>query len=282
MTVAAHAPIREAQRPATRRIIVFRFDRHPLVCRDRVALLRRLNPDVPVYGLYGGDRPLEGAAIRAAGRAMLQLDGLWTRSPGDGHWNWQHGDLALAAWFVDIGCGLEFDVVHYLEWDLLLLASLEEVYASVPPESVGLTALTPLTEVEDRWEWLQSAEGRQAWEGLLAHARRFWGYRGVPHASWGPGPCFPRTFLSRFAELEVPELGHDELRLPLVAEALGFLLADTGLRRGWDSPAEDRVFNLRSVEIDPATMLEELAAPGGRRAFHPVRIRVPRPILARL
>jgi hypothetical protein len=39
-----------------KRLILFRFDRNPLVCRARVALLRELNPSGPVCGTFGRKR----------------------------------------------------------------------------------------------------------------------------------------------------------------------------------------------------------------------------------
>ena len=44
-------------------------------------------------------------------------------------------------------------------------------------------------------------------------------------ACLGPGYCLPREFLRRYANLDVPELGHDELRLPLFGRLLGLEVA---------------------------------------------------------
>jgi hypothetical protein len=258
----------------TRRIVVFRFDRDPLVCRSRIALLRQFNPGVCIHGMYGGPHGYRRAAFRLAGRQVLGVDSLWTSSPGSARWNWLHGDLALAAWYRDVGHALAFDVAHVIEWDLLLLDGLARVFASVPDEAVGLTALTPLSRVEGHWEWIDDPVHRREWEALLDEARREWAYNATPFACWGPGPCLPKMFLERFAAVDLPEHGHDELRLPLVAQALGFPLADTGLRRDWLDSAEDRFFNVGSGEITLANIRAEWSRPSGRRAFHPVRRRL--------
>jgi hypothetical protein len=258
----------------TRRIVIFRFDRNPLICRSRVALLRGFNPGVPIHGMYGGPHGYRRVAFRLAGRRMLDLDSLWTASPKPARWNWRHGDLTLAAWFRDVGHALDFDVAHVIEWDLVLFDALERVFASVPDDGVGLTALTPLSRLEGRWEWLDDPGLRRDWEVLLAEARRSWGYDGEPYACLGPGPCLPKVFLERFVALELPERGHDELRLPLAAQVLGFRLADTGLRRDRLDLDEDRFFNCAGVEIQLADIRGECARPGGRRAFHPMRRRV--------
>jgi hypothetical protein len=225
--------------------------------RARVRLLRTLNPDVAVCGLLSAARwPTSGLA----GKAVLGLDGLYRVRPG-GRRRRDDGDLLLAAWYRDVGCAMSFDVAHLNECDLLLLDSLERLYASVPAAAVGLTALTPLAEVEHDCDQL---------ERLLSYARAVWAYDAVPHACWRTGACFPRSFLERFAAIEPPELCHDRVRLPLFAQILGFRLADTGLRRAWHDPDEDRFFNRHGREIEIAAIGAELAKAGGRRAFYPV------------
>ncbi len=254
------------------RLIVFRFDRNPLVCRERIALLRQLNPDVFVCGLYGGQGGLRGACFRFGARFVLGLDDFYS-SPRAGDWSWRNGDLALAAWYRDGGHRLPFDVLHVIEWDLLLLAPLDELYGSVPVGSVGLTALTPLAAVEKDWFWLHAENGR-AWEELLGFAREHWGYRGDPYTCLAGGPCFPRSFVERYATVDLPELCHDELRLPLFAQILGFPLVDTGLRGPWRGESADPYFNLAGREIELSLIEAESRRSDGRRAFHPVRSRL--------
>jgi hypothetical protein len=253
-----------------KRIALFRFDRDPLVCRSRVQLLRRLNPDVPVHGLFGGEHGAKRAVFALAGKQFLKLDSLYL-SPRSGRANWNQGDFLLAHWYRDVGWKLDFDIAYLVEWDLLFVDSFERIYAHVPGDAVGLTALTPTSTIEKEWIWLQRPSDRRQWEQLLAHARSAWGYDAVPHACLGGGPVFPKKFLAKLAQTEIPPLSTEEMRLPLFAQVFGFQLIDTRLRRAWTDPEEDRFFNLDSVEIDRGTIAAELAKPYGRRAFHPVR-----------
>jgi hypothetical protein len=251
-----------------KRAVLLRFHKAPLVCRSRVSLLRRLNPSVPVYGLFGGRR-LPAAVLRQ----LVGVDGVYV-SRGSERWNWQHGDLALAAWYRAEGMNLDFDVLHVVEWDLLLVAPLDVLYASVPADTVGLTALTPVTELEGEWTWLRKAEPRREWEALLAIARERWGYDGKPYGCLAAGPSFPRAFLEAYAAADPPALGNDELRVPLFAQILGFELADTRLRGPWRGEREHELFHLRAHEIELTTIRAELAKHDGARAFHPVRRRL--------
>jgi hypothetical protein len=247
-----------------------RCDAQPWALRAKVRLLRTLNPDVPICGLLSAAGRLPSSAFGLAGKSVLGLDSFY-RSRPRGRWSRDDGDLALAAWYRDVGCGMTFDVAHLVEWELLLLDSLERLYASVPAGAVGVTALTTLSEVQHECEWLQRPNGRHQWERVLSYARAVWAYDGIPHACWRAGACFPRSFLERYAAIEPPGLCHDRLRVPLFAQILGFTLADTGFRRGWHDPDEDRFFNRDGREIETSAIGAELAKAGGRRAFYPVR-----------
>jgi hypothetical protein len=257
----------------TTRLVVFRFHKAPRVCRSRVAFLRELNPGIPICGLYGGPRGVKGWVARAAAKPLLGLDALYaSREPGS--WNWRHSDLVLASWFRDVGHTIPFDVAHLIEWDLLLVEPLDSLFSSVPEGAVGLTALTPISELEGEWTRLRHEESRKEWEALLARARSEWGYDDVPHGCVGPGPCFPRSFLEAYAALSPPTLCNDELRLPLFAQILGFRIVDTGLRGPWRGEREDAFFHFRDRDIELSVIKAELARPGGWRAFHPVRARL--------
>ena len=219
------------------------------------------------------------AAFSAFGQRVLTLDHLFV-SPQPGRWNWKNSDLALAQWFRSVGRTIDFDILHFLEWDLLMLDSLERLYAHVPPQAVGLTTVTPLSEVETAWEWLQRPGDRDEWERLLVHARREWGYDLDPVACVAGGACFPRSFVEQYAMVPPPALSHDELRLPLFAQAHGFPIVDTGFRNGWQNTEEDRFFNLLGEKVERETILAELSNAEGRRVFHPVTVtwRPPRQI----
>jgi hypothetical protein len=251
-------------------VILFRFDRDPYVCRWRVDLLRRLNPGLPVHGLWGGEHGFKRAVFALAGKRFLNLDSLYL-SPRSGRANWNQGDFLLAHWYRDEGWKLDFEVAYLVEWDLLFLDSLERIFAHVPHDSVGLTALTPISAIEKEWVWLQRPADRREWQQLMAHARSKWGYDAVPYACFGGGPVFPMDFLAKLGDIEIPPLSTEEVRFPLFAQIFGFELTDTRLRRTWADPEENRFFNFDSVEIDRRTIAAELAKADGRRAFHPVR-----------
>jgi hypothetical protein len=164
--------------------------------------------------------------------------------------------------------------VHLIEWDLLLLEPLESLYSSVPEGAVGLTALTPISELEAEWSWLRRDKGRGQWEALLAQARGEWGYDGRPYGCIAGGACLSRAFLEAYAAVDPPDLCNDEIRLPLFAQILGFPLVDTRLRGPWRGERDHAFFHFRGHDVELSAIRSELAKPNGWRAFHPVRSRI--------
>ena len=211
----------------TKRIVVFRFHGNPDLCRSRLRLLRRLNPGVPVYGL--GERI--GLADEFADLHVID--------DRAAEWKWKNGDLALARWFEAVGREVEFDVVHVVEWDLLLCAPLHELYGHVPVDGLALSGLRSMDSArEDGWSCIF------------------------------PGTALPRSFLADYADLDPPDVSNDEVRVPLVATALGYDCHDTGFH-DWTDEGR-RYFNGRGTAVPWSRVAAELADPGGRRAFHPV------------
>jgi hypothetical protein len=254
------------------RIVLFYFHRHPLVCRNHLTLLRLFNPRLDMYGLYGGHdesfafmRPFLGMLLGRHIKHIYRIKG----KPG--LWKWRNTDLAVRLWYQEIGRKLDFDMLHLVQWDLLLLAPIPSLYAQIPKGAIGLSGLVELEKIRDRWYWTTDERANRSTEELFEHARRAFGYRGQPYACLGPGACLSRDFLERYAATPILELGHDELRIPLFAQIFGIEVCDTGFYRSWSDPRENEYFNADSREIDTAVILREIAKVNGRRSFHPFR-----------
>ncbi len=232
-------------------------------------LLRRHNPGTPIYGLFGGDESLYPRVQQSLEQEFSHLYCLRDKTP---IWKWLNGDLAVRDWYRMIGRDLQFDMLHVVEWDLVLLDSLEKIYREVPKGGVGITGLIPLKLIKDKWLWprLENWWVPQ-WKQLLALSREKYRYTAEPYASLGPGLCLPKEFLELYAACEVPELCHDEVRLPLFAQNLGFDLYDTKFYGGWFDPHDEIFFNSTNKEIELEVINNELGNPDGKRAFHPYR-----------
>ncbi|CAN5609593.1 hypothetical protein BH23GEM9_BH23GEM9_23380 [soil metagenome] len=250
------------------RAALLMFHRDWNVTRDRVRLLRALNPDVPVHGLFGGESDLFD---EAAAHLSQELDSLSVCRLHDGRWRWQHTDLVVRNWYGEKGHTLPFDLLNIVQWDLLLFEPLERLYAHVPPGAVALTGLTDLERIAERWHWTRVEPHRAETMALLELARTRWQYEAPPRACLGPGAALPRSFLDRYAADDIPVLGHDEVRLPLFAGLFGHQLVDTGFHAGWFDEEGERGFNANGAELPVHVVLDELRRPDGRRVFHPCR-----------
>lgn len=248
-----------------KRIIVFRFHKNAAVCRNRLELLRLFNPTIEMYGLYGGD---ERDAALMSRRLSRHLEHCYCIQGRSAAWKWKNGDLALAAWFRDFGNRVSFDALHVLEWDMLVLDSIERIYGHLSPRSIGLTGLLPMAGVNTDWKWIRHEPYKTEWANLLLHVRRVHQYRGEPFVCKAGGLTVPRGFLADYCRLEVPELCNDEIRVPLYGQILGYELSDNGYLDLF-SETDRKHFSLWGDHVGTRDIRRELARKDGRRVFHP-------------
>ncbi len=250
------------------RIVLFRFHKNPSVCENRLKILKAFNPDVRIFGYF--DSRERFSHFKKTERLLESVHFIEGKSP---EWFWKNGDLAMRSWYGKIGKDLKFDVLNVVEWDLLMLDSLDIIYRNIPKNGIGLTGIVPLSSVERRWDWTCESPSKEEWMKLLEHARKRFYYKKKPFASLGPGLCVPKRFLDAYYRADVPELCHDELRVPLFGQTLGFKLYDTGFYRKWFDDKEHRLFNCLGKEISILDIKKELSKKNGRRVFHPFRKR---------
>jgi hypothetical protein len=275
--------------------ILFWCYKHPDLCRDRVELLRAHNPTAPIYVLFGGEEP-DAPAFE---RALTDLvDDFWIHDQppppslaGDEHgktfrfgvfWKYSHGDLLISAWHRERGRELEWDSVVVVQWDMLIYGPIEEVFACLGEGQALFSGLRPVSEVSHRWIWASPSrpETWEAYQEFLGHVRERHGFEGDPLCCLAIVLAFPRAFLERYAEIERPELGFLEYRLPIYAQAFGTpLCRDHPFRPWWGAVEPFRPFSaLRALprEIWAPTIAWNLLRPTGARVFHPYWHRAPR------
>ena len=250
------------------RIILYRYHNNPDFCIDRLKSIKQYNPHTPVYGMFGGEED-EYEAYNDILKDYL--DGNYCIRNKSSFWKWKNSDLAYRLWFMDYGKNIQFDSIVVLEWDLILFDNIENIYGHINADQIGLTGLTPLSKIEKEWFWTRNPEQRKYWLELLEHVEKEFNYNEQPHGALCPGVCLPRKFLEKYASIEPLELCHDELRIPLYGQALGFSLVDTGFYKKWFSKKEWKYFNCNNQDIKLKRINKELGKKKGRRVFHPFR-----------
>jgi hypothetical protein len=253
-----------------KRIILFRFHKGLFICENRLKLLKRYNPDIKIFGLYGGREREYGKYQEKLGP---YLESLYVIRGKTARWKWLNGDLSICLWFKEFGKNISFDMVHISEWDLLMFDSMDNLYKHIPEDGIGLTSLCLIKNTgQKRFWWGRTEPYKTELKQLLTIAKDSFNYTGEPYHSWGPGACFSKKFLEAYSSIKIPELCHEEVRVPLFGQIFGFKLYDTGLSKDWSDENEYQIFNCKGdPEIKYSKIKEELRNPAGRRAFHPYK-----------
>jgi hypothetical protein len=279
-----------------KRAILFWCYKAPELCEDRVRLLRRNDPDAPLYVLFGGD---PGLSAELEARLAPLVDDFWVfdrppppgseeldvRFRGGTQWKYYFGDLLIAAWFEERGHALEWDTVVVVQWDMLVFGRIDDVFGCLEEDQVLFSGLRPIAEVEDRWAWTtpDNPAERARYEAFLAHVRERHGYDAEPQGYVAVVTCLSRAFLERFAGIERPDLGFLEYRLPIYAQVFGTPICREHPFRPWWGAVEprspDHTLRARPDEISAWTILRNLRDPRGARVFHPYWRRTPRGVV---
>lgn len=149
-----------------------------------------------------------------------------------------------------------------------MFGAIGDIYTNINDGDIGLTGIIPLYKIEKIWFWTNVEPYRSEWIRLLSFVTNGYQYKSTPIASLGPGLCFPKSFLEKYSELYLPELCHDEIRIPIVSQLFGYQIKDTGFFKDWFIHEERKYFNADKIKIEKEIIQSELMT-GYRRVFHP-------------
>ncbi|MDE1870336.1 MAG: hypothetical protein KGH71_05135, partial [Candidatus Micrarchaeota archaeon] len=186
-----------------KRIILFRFHKDIAVCRNRLKLLKLFNPEIKIYGLFGGTKRNWLKMSKALKDYLDHSYMIPVKSP---NWRWKNADLAIRLWYRDYGNKLEFDMLHLVEWDLLLFDNLDNIYSNVPKDGLGLSGLVPIQKIQEKWDWVSKPPYKNEWISLMNFAKRVYGYNSFPYGCIFPGTCLSKKFIAKFSKAKIPEL----------------------------------------------------------------------------
>ncbi|MBF2028652.1 MAG: hypothetical protein IGS48_18120 [Oscillatoriales cyanobacterium C42_A2020_001] len=270
--------------------ILFWFYKEPEVCKNRLELLRRHNPTVPIYGLYGGDPAVADQYQSCLGQ---YLDDFYVfREEKDALWKWLQGDLMITHWYRERGKYLDWDTIAIAQWDMLMFGAIEQLFPTLKPDQILLSGLRPIKEVENDWEWVSPKvpERRQRYLEFLEYVTQIYDYKNDPLGCLFIVVCFPKVFLEQYSAIAEPELGFIEYRIPIYAQIFGVpFCQDHGFNAWWvdvdpvfqvKNPLQRAVNSLR-LKLDPNPLnpakreislipiYRHLSTKIGARIFHP-------------
>jgi adenine-specific DNA methylase len=131
--------------------ILFWFYKEPQVCKNHLELLRRYNPTVPIYGLYG-DELGEVHTYKSVLSKYLDDFYAFTQDKSSS-WKWHLGDLLITDWYLERGQHLTWDTIFVVQWDMLVFGPVNELFSMLKEDQILLSGLRPIKEVEKIWSW---------------------------------------------------------------------------------------------------------------------------------
>jgi len=265
------------------------------VCRNRIRMLRKYNPGMPIYGIYGGDLKEEETYRRAL--AGLMDDYYSFDEDKDSDWKWVNFDLMIARWYAQRGKDLDFDSVVRVEWDQLVLSSIKEQFKNLKKGEILFSGMRPAKEVEDWWYWVSKKErdapaayGYQTYTDFLNHIKEKYNYSDEPVFSQSFFCIYPRAFLEPFSKLEWPIPGYGEYRMPMYAQVFGVpFCASHQVDTWWPGdpekskppyqerivesenipPYAERALTTAGIPLPLKEILKLSAGKNGQKLFHP-------------
>jgi hypothetical protein len=276
--------------------VLFWFYKEPDICQNRLEILRQYNPDVPIYGLYGGD--LATVDIYKSQLDRYLDDFYAFPEAKDSQWKWLQGDLMITHWYRERGQCLDWDTVTIVQWDMLVFAPIDRLFSMLAPDTILLSGLRPIAEVENDWLWVtpKIPAHRHQYLNFLEYIDKTFDYQQEPMGCIFIIACLPRIFLEPYSQIDRPELGFIEYRIPIYAQILGIPVCENHPFSAWwvdndptfynKNPWQrtldllDRRFNPHPLnptrnDISLIAIHRQLNIPTGARMFHPYQYLFP-------
>lgn len=248
--------------------ILFWFYKELDVCENRLQLLKKYNPDLQIFGLYGGEISKADEYQNKLGK---YLDDFYVfTSNTDEDWKWINGDLMVLDWYDKRGRDLNWDSIAVVQWDMLVFDSLLRQFIDMKKDEIFLSGLRTIDEeLENKWHWVKfGGEYRKNYAEFLDYIKERYGYSNKPLASLFIFEIFPRMFLDKYLTVENKEVGMLEYKIPMYCQIfdISFYKKDIGIM--WFSN-EPKPLNAIPEEISERYIKEQLARKDGWRIFHP-------------
>ncbi len=254
--------------------ILFWFYKDFEICRERLEQLRGLNKDIKIFALYGGALEEEQGARNSL--ADIVDDFYYFPHEKAPDWKWKHGDQLIVDWFSSRGKDLDWETIFVLQWDMLVLSPLEEIFSDLEPGQIVLSGYRPISEIVEWWPWAKPPLSSDL-DKFKAYLKVELGYQEDLYACLFVIACLPRDFLYNYSELSNPEIGFLEYKLPTMANYFKTPVFSSTQTTPWwasdpltaDAPESEKVINAVGIEISESVIFSELEKQNGKRIFHP-------------
>jgi hypothetical protein len=252
--------------------ILFWFYKEPEICRQRLEQIKKHNPNLKVYGLYGGKISEAGRYKKALGK---YLDDFYIAPRHSDGWKWINGDLMILDWYEKRGRNLKWESLAICQWDLLVFDSLQKIFQKMKNGQIFFSGLRPLNkEIYNNWDWTSAAhpEDRKNYHNFLKQLKEKYKFASQPLCCMFIFEIFPRAFLRKYSTVKNRELGMLEYKVPCYAKVFNIPFYRQDLKVFWNLHSQDaRQFSLNAIvkQVTKKHIKQELKKPNGSRLFHP-------------
>jgi len=254
--------------------IIFWFYKEPEICLNRLELIKKSNPGIRIFGLFGGGKKDEAIFKKILGK---HLDDFYASSYCEANkdWKWINGDLMILDWYEKRGLKLNWDSVAVIQWDMLVFDALSKIFPKIKNGQIYLSGLRVLDDfIENRWSWTKKGgQERANYLAFKKHIKKEFNYADDKIlCSLFIFQIFPRIFFKKWLKIKNREIGMLEYKTPTYAKIFKtpFYQKDLGIRWFGDNPErKDTPMNARAIEIGEGFIKSELNKSDGYRLFHP-------------
>lgn len=253
--------------------VLFWFYKDVEVCVNRLQILRRFNPTIKIFGFYGGDLGKENLFNS---KLSPFLDDFYAfKEIKTHHWKWINGDLMINSWFEKRGVNLNWDSITLIQADMVFIGNIKEKFKGLERNEILLSSIREIKEVQEWWYWVK--DRKDLYQEFYQYMVNNLGYKHEPLCCQYVIVCLPRVFLENYSQVENPELGFIEYRVPMYAQLFGIPFNENLKFECWwrDDPSakktlvQNRVLTGDKMQIPLWVIIYNLVRKNGARIFHP-------------
>jgi len=256
--------------------ILFWFYKEPKICRNHLEVLKKHNPNLKIYGLYGGKIKEAEKYKQALGK---YLDDFYITPKHDDYWKWINGDLMLLDWYEKRGKKLKWDSLAIYQWDLLVFDSLLKIFKKMNNGQIFLSGLRKVDkEVYDNWDWTKNwtkkskAGRRKNFQDFVDYIKNSYKFKGLPLCCLFIFEIFPKIFFRKYSAVKNKQLGMLEYKIPCYAKIFKIPFFRKDFKVFWNlynEDIKDSPLNAIPKKISKRYINKELKSKSGFRLFHP-------------
>lgn len=252
--------------------ILFWFYKDLEICKNRLKILKKYNPDLKIFGLYGGEHGKFDLYKKKLG---VYLNNIYLCPSKDSNEKWIHGDLMILDWYNNIGKELSWDSIFVVQWDALILDSLENQFSRLKKDQIFISATDVLDKYsKEKWNWtrLDSKENSN-YLNFKKYISKNYNYESEVLRSLFVFSIFPRNFFEKWNTINNKLVGMLEYKMPTYAKIFGFNFYEKDLGTAWFEKNKEwydnKPINATGILIKDIFILNELKNKDGYRIFHP-------------